>query len=139
MGSIIQLLGNIDKRVLIAAAVVLAILFVISLIKKAIKLTISIGIILAINIFIIPIVKEYQEKYNFRIEEDKIMVTVDGTDVTLSKDSIQKIKFNGKDDDSNMYSITIIHSGDTFEFEVPKVTLPVVEKIAKSIDVEIEK
>lgn len=139
MEQIVQVLGNVDQKVWIVVGIILFIMFIISLIKKAVKLGIFIAIILAVNMFIIPSVKQYQEKYNFRIEDNKAMMTVDGRDIVIDKDTCDGIKFNGKSSESSQYSISIIVDGETIDFEVPKFIQTGIEKFADAVEIDIDK
>lgn len=136
--SIKQLLGTLDQKVLIAILVVLAILLVIALIKKLVKMAVFIIALMLVWTFVLPIAKEYQEKYNFRIIDNVAMITVDGKDISLDKEACDGIKFNGKSDTSDNYSISIILDGENVEFEVPKFIQDGIEKFAKSSDIKIE-
>lgn len=139
MDAIISILGNVDKNILIGIAIILLVLFIISIIKKAIKLSILIAVVLAVNIFIIPPIQQYQEKYNFRIEDNVAMVTIDGRDISIDKETCQGIKLNGKNPETNTYSISLLVDGESIDFEVPKVIQTGIEKFAEKSDIGIEK
>lgn len=139
MDQIAQALSNVDQKVWIIIGIILVILFIISLIKKAVKLGILIAVILAINTFIIPVVNQYQEKYNFRIEDNVAMFTVNGKDISIDKETCQGIKFNGKNDTSGEYGISIIVDGETIEFEAPKFIQTGIQKFADISGINVDK
>ena len=134
-----QILGNVDQKIIIAAIVILVILFIVSLIKKMIKLAIFIAILIAINTCVMPTIKEYQEQYNFRIENSVAMMTIDGRDISIDKETCEGIKFNGKSEDSNNYSVSILVDGEEIVIEVPKFIQSGIESFANKSNIAVQK
>ncbi len=140
MDSVQQILGSIDQRVLIAIVVILVILLIISIIKKLINLAVLVIMGMLLCSFVLPIVKEYQEKYNFQLDNGKLTMTVDEEVIEINKDTCKGIKLNGKsENDEFNYSVSIIVEDKEIEVDIPKFMEEGLVKFAESSNILVEK
>lgn len=134
-----QVIGTLDQRLLIGIVVFLVILLIVSIVKKLVKLAVFIIALILVSTFVLPVAKQYQEKYNFRIEEGVAMITAEGKDLAISPDTCKGIKLNGKVEGTNNYSISIIIDDTEVEVYVPNFIQIALEKFANSEGIEVSK
>lgn len=65
---------------------------ILTLIRKAIKITIVMIILALLITAVIPVAKDIQDKYGVRLGNGCIILKIDGNDVTIDKNSIKDIK-----------------------------------------------
>jgi len=91
MNSLISFASNIDTKYVYIAVAILGVAFIISLVKKAIKLGILVLIIALLLTYGGSMVSKIQEKYNINVEGDTITAVVDGKEYTLDLELVSEI------------------------------------------------
>lgn len=86
------ILQEVDTRILIGFAVVMGILVVVTLIKKAVKLSAVVAAFAAIAIAIVPAANDFQEKYKFNIVDGAAVFSIEGTDYKIDKRTVDNIE-----------------------------------------------
>lgn len=133
-----QVVGTLDQRLLIGILVVLVILFIVSIVKKLVKLALFIMALILISTFILPIAKDYQKKYNFRIEEGIAMMTVEGKDLAITPSTCEGIEFKGKIEGTNNYLVVLLIDKSEVEISVPNFIQIAIEKFAKASSIPLQ-
>ena len=91
MNSLISFASNIDTKYVYIAVAILGVAFIISLVKKAIKLGILVLVIALLLTYGGSMVSKIQEKYNINVEGDTITAVVDGKEYTLDLELVSEI------------------------------------------------
>ena len=91
MNSLISFASNIDTKYVYIAVAILGVEFIISLVKKAIKLGILVLVIALLLTYGGSMVSKIQEKYNINVEGDTITAVVDGKEYTLDLELVSEI------------------------------------------------
>lgn len=91
MNSLISFASNIDTKYVYIAVAILGVTFIISLVKKAIKLGILVLVIALLLTYGGSMVSKIQEKYNINVEGDTITAVVDGKEYTLDLELVSEI------------------------------------------------
>lgn len=91
MNSLIAFASNIDTKYVYIAVAILGVAFIISLVKKAIKLGILVLVIALLLTYGGSMVSKIQEKYNINVEGDTITAVVDGKEYTLDLELVSEI------------------------------------------------
>lgn len=91
MNSFISFASNIDTKYVYIAVAILGVAFIISLVKKAIKLGILVLVIALLLTYGGSMVSKIQEKYNINVEGDTITAVVDGKEYTLDLELVSEI------------------------------------------------
>lgn len=71
-----QFLSELDPKIVIVCIVILAVAFILSLVKKAIHMAIVVAVLILGCTFIIPKATEFQKNYKIYTNEDEVMVIV---------------------------------------------------------------
>lgn len=91
MNTLISFASNIDTKYVYIAVAILGVAFIISLVKKAIKLGILVLVIALLLTYGGSMVSKIQEKYNINVEGDTITAVVDGKEYTLDLELVSEI------------------------------------------------
>lgn len=91
MNSLISFASNIDTKYVYIAVAILGVAFIISLVKKAIKLGILVLVIALLLTYGGSMVSKIQEKYNINVKGDTITAVVDGKEYTLDLELVSEI------------------------------------------------
>lgn len=91
MNSLISFASNMDTKYVYIAVAILGVAFIISLVKKAIKLGILVLVIALLLTYGGSMVSKIQEKYNINVEGDTITAVVDGKEYTLDLELVSEI------------------------------------------------
>lgn len=133
-----QVVGTLDQRLLIAIVVILIIAMVISVVKKLIKLALFVMALILVSVFVLPIAKDYQEKYNFRIEDGVAMITVEGKDVAVTPSTCKGIEFKGKVDGTSNYLVVLLIDKSEVKIIVPNFIQKGLQAFAESSSIPIQ-
>ncbi|MGL5440161.1 MAG: hypothetical protein ACRDA4_07230 [Filifactoraceae bacterium] len=128
---------NINPSTLYLIAGVLIILIVIGIIKKAIKLTVVICILLAINLYLVPIAKDLKDKYKVTLENGVIVMSVEGKEIKLDPKECKEIKIIPNDEGS--YTLRAVMKDGEKDVKIPKFVVKYVENKAKEINIKVSK
>lgn len=87
-------LAELDTSVVLIVIALFSVLLIITMIKKAIKFTIAVAIIIAGLIFVIPMAQDFQSKYSFEIENGKAIIVTEGQRLIVDElDKIEEVTF----------------------------------------------
>ena len=137
MEAIISLILEIDPKILTIAAIVLVVLFILSLIKKMIKLGIAALLIGAILFYAGPMVKDFQEKYDIHLDDGTIYMTVDGNTSEFSLTEWDSIAFEDVEGTNNCEIIINPNTDNEKTFEIPNIMKIAIKGFANSNDIEV--
>lgn len=79
-----QLLGSLDPTIVYVCLGLLVVLLLLAIIKKAIGIAITVGIIAVLVYCLVPAAKDFQENFHIGMADNAIEITVDGKEYTLS-------------------------------------------------------
>lgn len=142
MNSLISFASNIDTKYVYIAVAILGVAFIISLVKKAIKLGILVLVIALLLTYGGSMVSKIQEKYNINVEGDTITAVVDGKEYTLDLELVSeivvtdigkgKVKVAIKAADENKSKVAEVEMYrfmfNAVKKQVEKLEVPIVEK-----------
>ena len=122
-----QFLGSLDPKIVYVCLAVLAVLIILTLIKKAIKIAIVLAILGVVIYSVVPMAKNFQNDYKFSIDSKGVLtVTVEGKELVLDNtekrfdDDIRVDKLEVKRESSGEYALKIYYTDGTAQaFTVP--------------------
>lgn len=114
-------MANIEPEVLAIIVVVVIALIVISLIKKMVKLAITIVIIALVLGAVVPTVSGLKEEYNVQFEENTVSVDIQGSTVTLDFDKLDRFVVTDNGDDTYTVEIHNVVEDGFSKVELSKV------------------
>lgn len=138
-----EILMNVNPQTWYILGGILAALIVASIIKKAITLAV-VMVITAIAVFLIgPQASSIQEKYSIKMEENVIVLTLDGTSSEIEREGLKKI---GLDKGENLedateeksYLVFTYEDGETDIVELPDFTKKAMELAIQELNRRIE-
>ena len=120
MEQIKSFIFNSNINILYSIIATLVILLIIAIIRKAKKTIISLGIIFAIAIIGVIFIDSFNEKYNLRIDDKNILMTIENETYNISDiEKINNIYFK-EDEKTKKTLITIDYKEENdVTFEVP--------------------
>ena len=130
------ILGNIDVNILWIFIAIMGVCIILSIIKKAIKLTIFVAAIAAIAIVLVPMAQDFQTKYNFQMENGSIVMTINGEEVSVEKDICKEIELENKG--SQGYELRAVTDEGTLDIIIPTFMKEGVEVFADRYGIPIE-
>ncbi len=142
MNSLISFASNINTKYVYMAVAILGVAFIISLVKKAIKLGILVLVIALLLTYGGSMVSKIQEKYNINVEGDTITAVVDGKEYTLDLELVSeivitdigkgKVKVAIKAADENKSKVAEVEMyrfmSNAVKKQAEKLEVPIVEK-----------
>lgn len=84
---------SVDPKVWYLIAAGFLVLFIFSLIKKAVKLSITILIVMILFLFFGPQSIKVRERYNIQVKQEILIVTIDGQKTEVQLKDLDKISF----------------------------------------------
>ena len=130
------ILGTIDTRVIWVFIAVMGICIILSIIKKAIKLTVVIGIIAAIAIFVAPMAEDFQSRYHFEMVDGAITMTINGEEVSVEKDICKEIELENKGAEG--YELRAVTTDGTLDIMIPTFMRDGIKTFAERYGIPIE-
>jgi hypothetical protein len=119
MSSLVEpFLAELDTKVVLVMICAFAILLALTILKRALKLAIFVGVVIAALFLVIPVAQDFQKNYHFEIENGKANIVSEGQNVTVDDlDNIKKVKFvyNGL----NGVDVHITYKDTSMSFNVP--------------------
>lgn len=126
-----------NKEIVTVAGIALAILFVVSIAKRAVKLAVALIIICAVMGVSPRMIGDISDKYSFNIDGDIINIKIDGKEYSFDKSAIAG-GFVMEEDEAGLHvRIPVNGSGtDTGEVEIsaPKGAKMIVEKFLGELE-----
>lgn len=133
MDKVIGMIGPENVKYILIA---LGILVIIAIVKKAIKLGIFLIVAwIVISMLIMPAAQDFKEKYNFEIENNTAVVTIDSREYRIDKDIYKSIDIVPGEDGS--YNIKLNTDTETHTIEVPKFIAKNIGKFAEGKGIEV--
>lgn len=130
------ILGNLDNRIVIVFIVIMAICLILALIKKVFKVAIFVAILAIAASFLMPIAKDFQEKYQFSLEDGTAIIKVEGQEYKLDRIECKNIEMENKG--SAGYELRAETSDGTLDIIVPTFMLDSVKHFAERYGIPIE-
>lgn len=118
MENIVRFVGQMDTKWWIVLIVICVILGVVSIIKKGVKLGIFIIALAATISTMVGIYHGTIDKYNPRIENDSLVITIDSKDIVLDRKKIADVDIGHEGAESLIVSLEM-KDGTTQELELP--------------------
>lgn len=118
-----EILLNLTKEQLIIIGVVLIILVVVSLIRKAIKLAVIIGLLALLVSTGGGVVNSLKDKYGIDIQGNTLVYRADNRAITINRDKIEL-----KEDKGETVLVSVDYGGANIELEVPKIVYQIIKK-----------
>ena len=120
----------------IAAAIVIVLL--VSLIKKAVKFAVTVGIVAIILAYIVvPVYNNIDSKYDFSIQDGVgVITTVEGAEYKLTKEACKSIKMVEQVD--SKYKLIIDMETDDIEIEIPAAIVSSILKFAENQEIPVD-
>lgn len=137
MDTIISKIFELDPQVLMIIGIVLIVLFILSLVKKLIKLAFITIVIAAIFMFGAPALGELQENYNIKVEDSMVYVTIEGNTKEFDLDTCESISITDIEGTGNCDVAINPDSSSEVHFEVPNIMKFIIKGFANSNDIEI--
>lgn len=104
-----QLLGTLEPNIVYLCLAMIAVLIVLTLIKKAIKFAVVLVVFAVAMYSLVPMAKDFQNNYKFSVDSDGVLtITVDGKDLVLDN-SEPESKY---DDESRVEKLTVQKQSD---------------------------
>lgn len=128
-----NLLINMDPKTWYILAGLCAILLIISIIKKAIKLGVVILITIIMFLMTGPQAKDIHKSYNIQIDSDTITVTLDGQQTLIEREGLSDITMMRKEERGDNYLIFAYKNGHTKEIQLPDMMEKVAEITLKQL------
>lgn len=128
------ILAELDPRILWVIVGLFVALLIITLIKKAIKLTLTVACIIAALMILMPMAEDFQSKYNFDIEDGKAYITTEGQEFIieeLSKVKEAKFIYNG----INGVDVSIKYTDTNMNFNVPSFLAESIQEYFDKYDI----
>lgn len=141
MANLVELVANMDKRVLYAIIAIAVILVIVSFAKKAIKLAVS---VLAVTVLFSCAkggADSIKDKYWVTINNGAIVATVDGEQYSIPVDSIAEVRVEdvvSTKGNNTVITVSLVN-GAEHSLEVPRIVASVVEGVAEKAGIEIQK
>lgn len=107
MTAILSQLSALDPNVLKLCAAVLGALAILSLIKRAVKLGIFIAVLAVGSALILPAVQDFQEKYSVSVENDQLIMVIDGQELRLGAGNIKSMSL--EKDAAGAYVVRVVY------------------------------
>ena len=86
-----EFLTELDISLIYVCIAVLIVGFILGIVKKAVKVSILTGILAVAFVFLIPVTKNFQEKYHVSVNDDKALVIVaDGNEIVIGGDEADR-------------------------------------------------
>lgn len=124
-----QFLGTLDPKIVYLCLAMIAVLIILTIIKKAIKFAVVLVVFAVAMYSLVPMAKDFQNNYKFSVDSDGVLtITVDGKDLVLDNSEpeskyddesrVEKLTVQKQSDGD--YHLNIVYTdGSTQKFEVP--------------------
>lgn len=124
-----QLLGTLDPKIVYLCLAMIAVLIILTIIKKAIKFAVVLVVFAVAMYSLVPMAKDFQNNYKFSVDSDGVLtITVGGKDLVLDNSEpenkyddesrVEKLTVQ-KQSDGDYYLNIVYTDGSTQKFEVP--------------------
>lgn len=112
------ILAELDPNIVYLVVAVFAVLLVLTVIKKAIKLTIIVAVITGCVFMLAPMAEDFQERYQFTVEDSQVILKVDGREYIIDNPTNikeAKLVYTGK----QTIDVVIKYTDTNLGFTVP--------------------
>lgn len=138
MEGIVAALYNVDSKVWIGLAIVLVVLAIIGIIKKAVKLGITLIVIGLVFGAGGTALNNLAENYNIKLVDGVIEVKLGEQEYSMSADNVDAIDVTTYKDGKSVVTLTL-YGGIEKDIEVPTLITGVIEKIADTAGIPFSK
>lgn len=119
MDNLLQpILAELDPTVVYIVVGLFAVLLILTVIKKAVKLALIVAIIMGCVFMLAPMAEDFQEKYSVVTETDQILIKVDGREYEINNPTAikeAKLVYTGK----QTIDVKIKYTDTNLNFNVP--------------------
>ena len=111
----------LDPTLLKGGITVLALLVVLSIVKKAVKLAVFIAIVAIGVSFLLPVARELREKYSISMDGEQLVMVVDGQTIRIGGDADLIRDMTLAKNTDGAYIVTVVYGspGGKTSFEIP--------------------
>ena len=128
------LLAELDPKIIWIIVGLFVALLIITLIKKAIKLTLTVACVIVALMILTPMAEDFQSKYKFDIADGKAYITAEGQEFIieeLNKVKDAKFVYNGL----NGVDVSIKYTDTNMNFNVPSFLAESIQEYFDKYDI----
>lgn len=130
------ILGSLDNRIVIVFIVIMVICLILAIIKKVFKVALFVAALAIIASIIMPIASDFQEKYQFSLEDGTAVITVDGQEFKMDRVECKSIEMENKG--SAGYELRAEMTDGVLDIIIPAFMLDSVQHFAERYGIPIE-
>lgn len=130
------ILSEIEPTYIWMLVGICAIVLLLSLLKKAVKLAITVLIIGLCATAVVPWAQNFQEKYQIRVEDGALAMKIDGEDFFIDREGIKSMQL--VNDGFGNYSLGITYKDGLQTIKLPTFMTNTIKEFAERYYIPIE-
>lgn len=131
-----EVLSQLDSKLMYILGGLLIMTVIVALIKKAIKIAITVGLIAFCVTSLGPIAKDFQNKYKMEVDKYKAIITIDNQKTVLNKEEIKSIQLINHG--LSGYTLNITYKDGVASINIPNFMMNKVKSFAENSDIQVE-
>ena len=131
-----EVLSQLDSKLMYVLGGLLIMTVIVSLIKKAIKIAITVGLIAFCVTSLGPIATDFQNKYKMEVDKYKAIITIDNQKTVLNKEEIKSIQLINHG--LSGYTLNITYKDGVASINIPNFMMNKVKSFAENSDIQVE-